>query len=612
MGNLLLRHLALPTLILVWTSTVFSADSVDVVFRYASRKAQHVTVAGSFNGWNPSVDPLTKSETSWILVKRLPLGYYDYKLVVDGHWITDPKNPEKINDGGDGFNSILKVGEPPRPTRKSRSEPLPEDRLPLPVLDGNPEFVELWKAAWRIAWNKIAQGTPENGFASEYMDEGFNEQVYQWDSCFMSLFAIYGCDVFPAMAALDNFYSKQRADGYIQRVYEESTGLPVTEPTADEPLVNPPLFAWAEAQYYHITGDSSRISRILPVLIRYFEWIETNCRTDKGKGLLYTTPLGSGMDNTPRPGVGKAGWVDFSSQQAFAARCISELADVTGDTAMARVFQGKHAELATTINSLCWNEINSFYYDLREDGRLSVVDHIGGFWPMKARIAEDKKISMMISLLLNPRYFARPHMIPTLSWSDSCYDPKGHYWRGSVWAPTNYMVVSALNDNGYPELADQIAVNHLTNMAQVLNSFIPDEKRIAFEERYGDGYRTIWECYSAEEPEPATRWDNTFYSRQDFVGWSGLGPIAMLIENVLGINVIGYQNTISWWVHRTDRHGIERLRLRDQRISLIYEPSSAGAAVRVRAEAPFMLELIRGAGYERFEITPGDTVLNLN
>ena len=72
------------------------------------------------------------------------------------------------------------------------------------------------------------------------------------------------------------------------------------------------------------------------------------------------------------------------------------------------------------------------------------------------------------------------------------------------------------------------------NIAEVYRNFKPDEDKIAGNERDGN-YQTIWECYSPEKPAPATRWDGENYCRQDFVGWSGLGPIALMLENIIGL-----------------------------------------------------------------------------
>jgi hypothetical protein len=150
-----------------------------------------------------------------------------------------------------------------------------------------------------MAWQKIQHGTAENGFAKSYMDEGFNELIYQWDSCFMTAFAVYAREVFPVMASLDNFYDKQREDGYIQRVYWEKDGSLVNAPTSDEPMVNPPLFAWMEWRYYQITGDSSRIRRVLPVLTSYDEWLTHNCRSDK-TGTYTIFPCSAAVWTIPR------------------------------------------------------------------------------------------------------------------------------------------------------------------------------------------------------------------------------------------------------------------------------------------------------------------------
>ena len=217
-------------------------DTVEVTFSSAFPEAESVFVAGSFNGWRPDLRMEKEQNGIWSASILLTPGYYYYKFVVDGNWIPDPTNPLKVNDGGDSFNSILKVGDPPRPKRKEgRLGALPVGNLPRPILDGNPEWVDLYYAAWRMAWEKISFGTPENGFVNRFMDEGFNELIFQWDTVFMTMFGMYARHLFPVMPSLDNFYRKQRDNGYIQRVYSEETGEEVGVPTKEEPMVNPPL-----------------------------------------------------------------------------------------------------------------------------------------------------------------------------------------------------------------------------------------------------------------------------------------------------------------------------------------------------------------------------------
>ena len=40
--------------------------------------------------------------------------------------------------------------------------------------------------------------------------------------------------------------------------------------------VLPPLFAWAEFNIYHKLGVKKRIREVLPVLEKYYTWIEQN------------------------------------------------------------------------------------------------------------------------------------------------------------------------------------------------------------------------------------------------------------------------------------------------------------------------------------------------
>lgn len=591
--------------VLLLGCTPLSADTVDIKINYKDNTARSVAIAGSFNNWNPTAYNFRKLPGKWEINLHLPSGYYYYKLIVNNRWITDPANPLKVNDGGDGFNSILKVGNPPSPKRIMRSAAFHQEMLPRPYLKKDPEFVDLYYAAWKMAWQKISHGVPGSGLEASFMDEGFNEMIYQWDTCFMTLFGVYGIDIFPVMASLDNFYKKQREDGYIQRVYNQETGLPSNEPTADEPMVNPPLFAWIELKYYKLTGDDTRLERVLPALIKYYNWIDNNCRTE-GKQLYYTSPLGSGMDNTPRFNVNKAGWIDFSAQQTLAAKCIMEIADIIGEETISQDLSSKYQKNVTSINNLCWNNNKQFYFDLTESDTLSNTVHIGAYWTLLSHTADSSRAVSLVKYLYDKKHFNRPHMVPTLSFSDKYFDRKGHYWHGSVWAPTNYMVIKGLEEYGYYTLADSIALNHLKNIADIYFRFKPDENKIAYEERYQDSYKTIWECYSSELKSPATRWDNTFYSRQDFVGWSGLGPISLLIENILGINVNGAENTITWRIHRDDEHGISNLKLKDQKIELMFMPGKR-PVVKVNSDKPFKLKInYKDVSYV-FEKVTGDS-----
>lgn len=69
-----------------------------------------VQLAGSFNGWEGW--PMKKSGNEWVLDVALPAGTHQYKFVVDGEWIADARNPQGVDDGFGGTNSVLDVACP--------------------------------------------------------------------------------------------------------------------------------------------------------------------------------------------------------------------------------------------------------------------------------------------------------------------------------------------------------------------------------------------------------------------------------------------------------------------------------------------------------------------
>ncbi len=91
-----------------------------VSFSYApgDPRPRTVTVAGSFNGWNPQATPMERGPDGLFRATlTLRPGTYHYKFVVDGTWLPDPGNPERADDGLGGFNSVLYI---PRGTSTHR------------------------------------------------------------------------------------------------------------------------------------------------------------------------------------------------------------------------------------------------------------------------------------------------------------------------------------------------------------------------------------------------------------------------------------------------------------------------------------------------------------
>lgn len=73
------------------------------------RDAKVVTVAGTFNQWEPNADSMVRSNNGWYLDLLLEPGWYMYRFTVDGVWIDDPGNTETVLNEFHSYNSFLKV-----------------------------------------------------------------------------------------------------------------------------------------------------------------------------------------------------------------------------------------------------------------------------------------------------------------------------------------------------------------------------------------------------------------------------------------------------------------------------------------------------------------------
>ncbi len=76
-------------------------------FSYAAPNAGSVALAGSFNDWSTTANPMVREEDgTWSTVLRLAKGTHEYKFVVDGQWLTDPGNPVTMGDYGNSAVSL--------------------------------------------------------------------------------------------------------------------------------------------------------------------------------------------------------------------------------------------------------------------------------------------------------------------------------------------------------------------------------------------------------------------------------------------------------------------------------------------------------------------------
>jgi hypothetical protein len=141
------------------------------------------------------------------------------------------------------------------------------------------------------------------------------------------------------------------------------------------------------------------------------------------------------------------------------------------------------------------------------------------------------------------------------------------------------MILRGLTQAGYHSLAHAIGENHHTNVVKVF-------------EQTG----TVWENYAPESATPGS------IAAKDFVGWTGLPPVAVLFEYVFGLRPDVPANKLLWDVRLTDAHGVTQYPFGEK--GLLDLQCSARAAVtekpviQATSTQPLTLEITWEGGHE--------------
>ena len=94
----------------VVTAPAPAAATAVVRFVFHAPEAQQVSVAGTFNDWNPETLPMIRgADGTYYAIVELPRGRHEYMIVVDGEWRMDPAAPIQADDGFGSRNGVLEV-----------------------------------------------------------------------------------------------------------------------------------------------------------------------------------------------------------------------------------------------------------------------------------------------------------------------------------------------------------------------------------------------------------------------------------------------------------------------------------------------------------------------
>lgn len=500
--------------------------------------------------------------------------------------------------------------------------------LPDPRIEGRKAWNDCYWYTVKVLFGNTHKPKEGSGYVSNFVDAAFNDDIFLWDTCFMTLFCNLFHHYIPGICSLDNFYCKQFDDGEIPRemvrdtgkdfllwvnaydkplysyfhnhygfrglkqmtdlsyedMYKPELGRKVTpNPYLTLDNLNHPILAMAEWQSFVHTGDVERLQLVWEPLFQYYKAFRHHVRHANG---LYVTDWAS-MDNSPRNKYLGFG-VDPTCEMVLFASNLLDMMEVLkahgmpvkdGDQREAFLRKDRE-ETIEAAQKYMWNEEDGFFYDVTFEEKQSGMKTAAAFWALISGTADKEQQKRLAAWLDDEKTFKRPHRVPVLAADEEGYDPMGGYWSGSVWAPTNAMIVLGLEKCGFRDLARDIAMNHL----EVLNKVFQDTG-------------TIWENYP---PEYLTSGNS---DHPDMVGWSGLAPVLYFVQYGVGLCVPEGADCLEWTLNEDylaeGSVGCDRYWFRGKQADLDARIRDGILVITVKTEDEFPLKIrFRGKEYD--------------
>jgi len=452
-------------------------------------------------------------------------------------------------------------------------------RVPRPLMPNSDDGLRpLHDYAWRMLRRLRRTADPRSGLPNDYVTtarEGFTHQMFVWDSSFTAMCTAWAWRVFPSTATLDCLYSRQMDGGYVPRETDVREGGAISWEPDFSP--NPPLQAIAEWKMAALSGDTSRLETVYPLLAAQHRWLRRNRRLEDGT--YWTTGLANGLDNSPSLGDG---YPDLTAQQVQVAEILGDIAELLGRADEAAAWRAERQEIAAAMNARLWSSKMEFFSTSLAGGGHHPNKVVTGFWPLWTGLVPAERVEACARHLLDPKSFWRHHPVPSLAADSPDYQPEGDYWKGSTWAPTNAATVWGFVRAGRHDLARKIVRRHLDAMREV---FVDTG--------------VIWENYCAESSVRGS------ISGADY-SWTSLGPIALLYEVLIGVQPDALNNRIRWVLPEEPRWGLERIPLGAATIDLRVQDDMRLA---VACDRPFTLEVVAGGTVRSRRIPAGRWVL---
>lgn len=439
---------------------------------------------------------------------------------------------------------------------------------PSPVLDGDADFVAMYWHAWEAYRDGVIEQDVGGLPTPIYAPGRRLSAVESLTGCF---FTRWGWRASGASQGLDAYLQLMDRLGALPQFWMLGDSSPVGEQQR-------PLFAsWAAWSLYRCSGDTTALQRAFPQLARIHSRQAARYLDEEGRRRLHSeTALFPQIATLSIENNAEISAV-LLIESSYLAKC----ANVLGNSHAAAVYRREAREHALRLAET-WREDDGFFCARAENGDALEPATIIPFLSVAANRPELPAAARIVTSISRADAFRTPFAYPTVARSQA-----GFSADSGARPMFQYLMIRALIEAGERDAAAYACDSILRGLTRSWRR----------EKQFYDEYGAV-----TLQPAPGAR-------PSPFQG--GFLAIAGLIEAVMGFEVDASTQTVDWHLRRRDRHGIERLRLGSNTITLVSRERDSVTSlptIEVFAEKPFTLFLtVSGRKYTR-RFSAGETV----
>lgn len=149
-------------------------------------------------------------------------------------------------------------------------------------------------------------------------------------------------------------------------------------------------------------------------------------------------------------------YVGLNAEMIIDCECLEKMALLLGRNEEKAELEERRIRLSKLINSTLWSEDAKCYLNRHWSGEFDPCLSLTHFYTITAGIAIDNRLDYLLNEhLLNEKEFWGEFVIPNISKDDPSFSEQ-EYWRGRIWAPTNFIVGEGIKRIGRLDILDEL------------------------------------------------------------------------------------------------------------------------------------------------------------